>query len=978
MTAALLPAVHAVAGTASASSTETDHAHGRLFTTPDKALGEGWQKSSDISVIGTGDSAGFHVLRADESTSFTYREVADLTETGLDGIGAWTGYVCTTGSGRYAAAVYAPSMAVNKPDLLEHGAFGAVVDLDTGKTVKAVTGVQLAYFSPGCGTDDTVAFTRSSIDDSGKGDTTVFDVDAASGTVLHTVKVAGQLTNPLPAADGDLGVLHGKLVRVSAAGTTTALADLPGPLFALAPSEGGAVDLATVENGKDVLHRWNGRDRTLADLGTAPLGSLNLFPQAHGDLAAGDVAGIRTASAPGLKTASAPRKPVAASHQGHLLTTGVSSKQLLGLVSKVGEVTDATGAGALDITALATATGTAASATVTGTSVKPAVVVPTDDTERVDANGHTEAQILSGGVTVDNANPDSHNPTCLAVRNDVHTQALQPSPNMVEWATDQAVHGDLTVTRPANYLATGNAAYSPQGLFPRTPLSGGGEIPAQVMLGILAQESNFKQASWHAVPGDSGNPLIGDYYGNGDSIHYYPFFQKNDCGYGIAQVTSGMSSIKGSPFTSLQASAVATDYAANIAAGVRILGQTWNELKLMGMTVNSGDPQFIESWAMALWGYNSGVYTDTSQNGGRTGVGWLNNPANPTYLSDRQPFLRASYADAATPGNWPYQERVMGWAETPQLTYNADPSYAKPHFFNTLNLNLDTDYFRYCTSANHCTPNDDPHTTDACPAEDATCWFHGSVDWGADDSQSASTESLVYALGSAEPALDRQYPEGACASLPGGNNDSTLLIDDLPDPNDNVFGCHETNPEGGKFKLRFGDNFTFHREDGTWRATEDIAPIDLHQIGGGYDGHFWFTHAYQPTDSNYLWHRITATWSPDRGLGPANIPPQEFDIYIHLPDHGAQATVQYTIDPGPNSDFPQTSHSCPINQANHGGGTDRWLELGSVPLSQGAHLTADNTSYANSSDGTLDVAFDAVAFVPLSGKASSSALCWNY
>jgi hypothetical protein len=676
-------------------------------------------------------------------------------------------------------------MAVNDPDLLEHGAFAAVVDLDTGRTVKVVTGVQLAYFSPGCGRDDTVAFTRSSINDKGQGDTTVFDVDAASGRILRTVKVAGQLTNPLPDADGDLGVLHGRLVRIGAKGETTPLTNLPGPLFALAPSEGSAVDLATVENGKDVLHRWNGHDRELVDLGTAPLGSLNLFPQAHGDLVAGNVAHIRTEGATGLKEASAPHKPVAASRQGHLLTTGVSSKQLQGVVDKVGEVTDTSGAGLIDVTALATATETTASTTVAGTSMNPAAEAPHDDVEPVDADGHTEAQHLTGeGTSVDSANPLSHDPTCLVERNDVHAQALQPSANMVEWATDQAVHGDLTVTRPANYLSTGNSTYSPQGLFPPVALLGGGHIPAQVMLGILAQESNFKQASWHAVPGDAGNPLIGDYYGNGDSIHKYPFFQGTDCGYGIAQVTSGMSSIKGSPMTALQASAVATDYAANIAAGVRILSQTWNDLKLMQMNVNSGDPQFIESWAMALWGYNSGVYTDSSQNGGHTGVGWLNNPANPTYKADRQPFLRASYADAATPGDWPYQERVMGWAETPQLTYNAAPSYSKPHFFNNVSLHLDTNYFRYCTQANNCTPNDDPEHIDACPSEDSTCWFNGSVDWGADDSQWASTETLAYSLGSPEPALDRQYPEGACASLPGGNNDATLLIDDLPDPDD--------------------------------------------------------------------------------------------------------------------------------------------------------------------------------------------------
>jgi hypothetical protein len=111
----------------------------------------------------------------------------------------------------------------------------------------------------------------------------------------------------------------------------------------------------------------------------------------------------------------------------------------------------------------------------------------------------------------------------------------------VEWAVDQAVHGDLTLSRPADFLGTGMPAYSPQGLFPKPNLSGGGTVPAQVLLGLLAQESNYKQATWHAVPGDGGNPLLGDYYGNADSIHCYPNYGGSDCGYGISRVTSGSS-----------------------------------------------------------------------------------------------------------------------------------------------------------------------------------------------------------------------------------------------------------------------------------------------------------------------------------------------------------------------------------------------------------------------------------------------------
>lgn len=978
----LLPTV-AVTATAAppAPLTTTD---GKLFHAGDQALGHAWRTSDDRSVVGTGDTAGFHVLAADESSSFTYHEVADLSEAGLDGIGPWTGYVCTTGSGRYAAAVYAPSSATNTPALMQHGAFSAVVDLTTGKVTKTVQGVQLAYFSPACGADDTVAFTRTTVgDDAGKGDTQIFDVDAATGRTVRTATVHGQLTNALPAEGGDLGIVGGRLVTVAANGRTSTLTDLPGPAFALAHAGHGAVDIATVENGRDVLHRWNGS--ALTSLGTAPKGSIGLFAQADGDLVAGDVAAIDTRKAAGLRKVALDKRPVAASRKGHLLTTALSSEETKRTVAAVGAASDE-GAGVIRVSGQATATATAATTYVATPEAADAAAGDTD-VERLVGDGIPEMLSLAQtGAAADDPNVYSHYSSCTVKRNSIHAQALQPSPNMVEWAVDQAVHGDLTVSRPSNYLATGKPAYTPQGLFPRPVLSGGGTIPAQVMLGLLAQESNFKQATWHAVPGDAGNPLLGDYYGNADSIHRYPSYTASDCGYGISQVTSGMSEIKGEAFTDAQASAIATDYAANIAAGLQILGRTWNQLKELDMDVNSGSPQYVENWFTALWGYNSGVYTDSYANDGYTGLGWFNNPANPNYPADRNGFLRDSYADASHPADWPYEEKVMGWAETPQLDTHGYPSYSRPQTpGDDYQLNLNDDYSAYCTDTNNCTPGQKP---DPCPDEDFHCWFKGSVSWMTDSDSTASPEVLAFALGSAEDPLVRQYPEPACADAPGTL--SAIVVDDLPDSSDNVFGCEDNTSytRHGKFTLRLGDNITVDRSDGSWRATEDIAPIDLHQLGAGYDGHMWFTHGYPGpktpdtapnaglpgsetdfSDSNFLWHQVTATWTPDpKELPDADQPGADMDIFVHLPNHGAQAIVPYIVNPGNNS-LNAASHRCRINQGTRSGGEDTWIELGSVTLWKGANVTANNTSESDY-DGTKDVAFDAVAFVPTSSHVS--------
>ena len=131
-----------------------------VVTEPDTTLGSGWQNSSDALVTGVGDSDGFHLYIAREKTAFTWSALATLTSSSLD-LGAWTGEVCVTGSGHYAVAVFAPSVAANRPNLLQAGAFAAVVDTRTGSARTVATGVQLAYFNPGCGPDDRALLTRS-------------------------------------------------------------------------------------------------------------------------------------------------------------------------------------------------------------------------------------------------------------------------------------------------------------------------------------------------------------------------------------------------------------------------------------------------------------------------------------------------------------------------------------------------------------------------------------------------------------------------------------------------------------------------------------------------------------------------------------------------------------------------------------------------------------------------------------------------
>jgi hypothetical protein len=69
--------------------------------------------------------------------------------------------------------------------------------------------------------------------------------------------------------------------------------------------------------------------------------------------------------------------------------------------------------------------------------------------------------------------------------------------------------------------------------------------------------------------------------------------------------------------------------------------------------------------------------------------------------------------------------------------------------------------------------------------------------------------------------------------------------------------------------------------------------IDTHQLGGGFNGHFWFAHTRNDAalrSGNML---VTGTWTFTNAMSSWG------QVLVHLPDHGAdtrQAT--YTVDRG--------------------------------------------------------------------------------
>ncbi len=117
-----------------------------------------------------------------------------------------------------------------------------------------------------------------------------------------------------------------------------------------------------------------------------------------------------------------------------------------------------------------------------------------------------------------------------------------------------------------------------------------------------------------------------------------------DCGYGIAQVTSGMRRGETSAY---DANRVASSAAYNVSVGAAILTDKWRASPCVG----DNDPQVVEDWYFATWGYN--------------GFSTRNNPNNPMFAADRREFRTPGLASAQVRGNYPYQELVWGYAHYP-------------------------------------------------------------------------------------------------------------------------------------------------------------------------------------------------------------------------------------------------------------------------------------------------------------------------
>ncbi|MCX4981307.1 GDSL-type esterase/lipase family protein [Streptomyces sp. NBC_00572] len=978
-----------------------------------EVLGEDWQKSADIAWTTTGDAQGFHLLTATEQSGYAWKTLASLAEPGFD-VDQWIGNACVTGSGKRAVVVYAPRTFTNDTRLMARGGFTAIVDLTSGAVTKLKVNASLSYYNPGCGADEEAVLTQSPGED--KRQTRLFRVNTATGQVSEPVVVDGQITSSVPVTGGKIAAASGRtLVEIDGRGAKKKLATTGTVPYRISKdNDGGYVFMERVqrdsvkETETALVSRWAAKKVTR--LGHGPLADAGLARVGGQVYLTGDV--TTEASLPKSVTRlSGVHKDATLSTKGAAIVQhtvwadGVGSPKYL-------QRDKATDARPVKIDTTLRDTGKNVGFTVTpmaATSAKwessrtPSPLLGTAKGAPDTAKGGVQTQTAgaraltsttaAAATAGDAGEIVESDRTCSVPRNDPRNQAVQPKPRQVEWAVDKAVTGNLNIgaSRPANWKNLGMPAYSPQSLFPNPVLDGGGRVPAQVLLGITAQESNMWQASRSAVPGVTGSPLIGNYYG----VDYYDGnpandwdvnWSKADCGYGVTQVTdhmrlAGREHDKGGAAWDYQKQrAVALDYAANVAAGLGILVEKWNQTKRAGIQVHDGNPAKLENWFFALWAYNSGFYENVNANG-PWGVGWANNPANPEWDAGRLPFMETRLGGedasaAARPQHWPYPEKVLGFAahppsflESPGTLVAAfrpawwngtteDATVKGSAKYNRAQMKPPEDLF--CGVYNWCEPSkisdgakNEPGAG-PCTRDDFKCWFHLSVQWKTDCSYSCGNELYRFTSPDydAEQADGTAYPPNCTRSgLPAG----ALVVDDLPGGTPSIRpGCANSEwSNSGTFTADFpGESGIAH--DGT-AATVYPGKVDMHQLGAGFGGHFYFGHTRDDTvDAKGDRLNFTGTWTLNQGRT------DWMRVLVHLPDHGAHTQqARYDIDTGGGS---FTRHRY-VNQKR---GSNGWMSLGAyqmngVPRVQLTTETEDGT-------GDDDVAFDAVAFQPLPGK----------
>ncbi|BFO16361.1 hypothetical protein SHKM778_27490 [Streptomyces sp. KM77-8] len=203
---------------------------------PGKRLGKDWKSSADRAVTTATDAGGLKILVADSKDAYQWRTVATLAEPGMPA-DTWIGNACAMDRD-HVAAVYAPRTFTNKPDLMQGGAFTAIVDVKTGTVTKLPFTASLAYFDPTCNPETGTAVFTAFRDHK----TRLLTV-TTSGKTTADASVNGQVTSAVPVDDGLVAARGHNLVHVSPAGKSRTLTGADSVPFQIRPTRDGVAFL---------------------------------------------------------------------------------------------------------------------------------------------------------------------------------------------------------------------------------------------------------------------------------------------------------------------------------------------------------------------------------------------------------------------------------------------------------------------------------------------------------------------------------------------------------------------------------------------------------------------------------------------------------------------------------------------------------------------------------------------------------------
>jgi hypothetical protein len=144
----------------------------------------------------------------------------------------------------------------------------------------------------------------------------------------------------------------------------------------------------------------------------------------------------------------------------------------------------------------------------------------------------------------------------------------------------------------------------------------------------------------------------------------------------------------------------------------------------------------------------------------------------------------------------------------------------------------------------------------------------------------------------------------------------------------------------------------FQPYSGTGGSTVYPGKVDMHQIGGGFGGHFWFTHTLKQAGNEHL--KVTGRWNVD----PINAWAR---VLVHIPDHGAhtrQARYEITLPNGA-----EKHRVIPTNHQAH-----TWVSIGVFDFRGSSGATVELSNFTLDGGTNEDVAWDAIAVQPLSQK----------